>query len=280
MKVAVSGGAPIELTDISNAYGFSWERNGAILYGQPDGIWQVSENGGAPVRVIATEAGEQAYGPQLLPGGEWVLFTLANTANSSRWDEANIVIESLSSGERRVLRPGGSDGRYVFAALAEGTYDVTASRGGFLPQTRSGVTVLEGQTTSVDFSLTEDVSLGTLAGGVSDDAGILLVGAAVLVSPGGHARTTDANGLFAVDDLAAGSYAVQVSLAGFETHDESGIVVDAGATTQVDIVLTSLPGPMPGASLIVNGDFSQGLEGWSVWMTGCPKTANCPPGSP
>ena len=81
----------------------------------------------------------------------------------------------------------GSDGRYVFAALAEGTYDVTASRGGFLPQTRSGVTVLEGQTTSVDFSLTEDVSLGTLAGGVSDDAGILLMGAAVLVSPGGHA---------------------------------------------------------------------------------------------
>ena len=160
----------------------------------------------------------------------------------------------------------GSDGRYVFAALAEGTYDVTASRGGFLPQTRSGVTVLEGQTTSVDFSLTEDVSLGTLAGGVSDDAGILLVGAAVLVSPGGHARTTDANGLFAVDDLAAGSYAVQVSLAGFETHDESGIVVDAGATTQVDIVLTSLPGPMPGASLIVNGDFSQGREGWSVWV--------------
>ena len=114
MKIAISGGAPIVLAESSGGlFGMRWERDGTILYGQTDGIWQVSENGGTPVQLIATEEDERVYGPQLLPGGEWVLFTLASTANSSRWDEANIVIESLSSGERRVLRPGGSDGRYV-----------------------------------------------------------------------------------------------------------------------------------------------------------------------
>ena len=63
--------------------------------------------------MIATESGEQAHGPQLLPGDEWVLFTLTRGTGATRWDDADIVIESLSSGERRVLRSGGSDARYA-----------------------------------------------------------------------------------------------------------------------------------------------------------------------
>ena len=100
MKIAVTGGAPIVLAEpVGDNFGISWETNGTIVYGQPDGIWQVSETGGTPVRLISTEAGEQAFGPQLLPGGEWVLFTLATTAGANRWEEADIVIESLSSSE-------------------------------------------------------------------------------------------------------------------------------------------------------------------------------------
>ena len=73
----------------------------------------MSENGGTPVQVIAIDEGETAFGPQLLPGGEWVLFTLTSASGANRWDEASIMIESLSSGERRVLRPEGRDARYV-----------------------------------------------------------------------------------------------------------------------------------------------------------------------
>ena len=113
LKIAVSGGAPVALAEANANFGISWERDGTILYGSPDGIWRVSENGGEPVHLIATEDGEQVYEPQLLPGGEWVLFTLTRAEGGSRWDEADIVIESLSSGERRVLRQGGSDARYI-----------------------------------------------------------------------------------------------------------------------------------------------------------------------
>jgi hypothetical protein len=49
----------------------------------------------------------------LLPGGQWLLFTLARQANANRWNEADIIIQSLSTGERRVLRSGGHDARYL-----------------------------------------------------------------------------------------------------------------------------------------------------------------------
>ena len=114
VKIAVGGGSPIVLADpIGNPFGLSWESDGTILYGQPDGIWRVSEDGGTPVHVIETEEGEQAYGPHLLPGGEWLLFTLARTSGANRWNEADIVVESLTTHERRVLRTGGTDARYV-----------------------------------------------------------------------------------------------------------------------------------------------------------------------
>jgi len=72
---------------------------------------RVSENGGDPEVVVQMEEGEQAHGPQLLPGGEWLLFTL--NSGSSTWDEASIVAQSLSDGERKLLVAGGTDGRYV-----------------------------------------------------------------------------------------------------------------------------------------------------------------------
>ena len=106
-RVGVTGGASIAIADTGLATGASWGPDGTILYGRPDGIWQVSEDGGEPERVISTAPGEEAFGPQRLPGGDWVLFTLARTAGSSRWDEADIVAESLVSAERRVIRSGG-----------------------------------------------------------------------------------------------------------------------------------------------------------------------------
>jgi serine/threonine-protein kinase len=56
------------------------------------------------------EEGEQAHGPQLLPGGEWLLFTLTD---SGSWNEASIVARPVSGGEPKVLVAGGTDGRYV-----------------------------------------------------------------------------------------------------------------------------------------------------------------------
>ena len=107
----MSGGAPVTLGDAGNPFGVSWGANDVILYGQPDGIWQVLGTGGTPVLLIPVGEGERFFGPQMLPGGEWVLLTVL--AGTGTWDEAQIVVQSLVTDERVVLIEGGRDARYL-----------------------------------------------------------------------------------------------------------------------------------------------------------------------
>ena len=91
----------------------SWDAGG-IVFGQGSkGIMRVSANGGQPEVLVSVKDGEVVYGPQVLPGGEWVLFTLATAATADGWDKAQIVVQSLKSSERKTLVSGGSDGRYL-----------------------------------------------------------------------------------------------------------------------------------------------------------------------
>jgi serine/threonine-protein kinase len=112
-KVALTGGAPLKLSEAQNPLGASWGPDDTILYGQgPAGIWRVSGQGGTPQQVVSVDEkkGEIAHGPQLLPGGRAVLFTLAT---SGGWNEAQIVVQLLDSGERKVVLSGGRDARYL-----------------------------------------------------------------------------------------------------------------------------------------------------------------------
>ena len=112
-KIEVSGGVPVTLCDAANPYGASWGADDSIVYGQLDGIMRVSANAGTPALLIKTEEQEQVHGPQILPDGKSLLFTLANSRNLTRWDEAQVVVQSLESGERTTVLTGASDARYV-----------------------------------------------------------------------------------------------------------------------------------------------------------------------
>ena len=112
-KVAVTGGAPVVLCDAINPTGVSWAEDDTVYFGQgPLGIFRVAGTGGSAELVVELEQGELAGSPQLLPGGEWLLFTL-RTAVTPLWDESQIIVQSLVTGERRTLVNGGTDGRYV-----------------------------------------------------------------------------------------------------------------------------------------------------------------------
>jgi serine/threonine-protein kinase len=111
-KISIRGGAAVILCRISNIFGASWSADGTILFGQPTGIMRVSENGGNPELIIATKPGEQSDGPQLLPDGETVLFSLTSSVGANRWDQAQVVAQSLRTGERKILT-GGSDAQYI-----------------------------------------------------------------------------------------------------------------------------------------------------------------------
>jgi serine/threonine-protein kinase len=110
-KVSITGGPPVGLCRALNPWGASWTDDNTILYGQgSEGIWRVSANGGTPEQVVRVEAGHSAHGPQLLPGGGAILFTLRGEGD---WDAAQIVVQSLDTGMRHAILEGATDARYV-----------------------------------------------------------------------------------------------------------------------------------------------------------------------
>jgi len=112
-KIAVSGGAAVTICPADVPFGLRWNTDG-IVFGQGSkGIVRVSANGGRPEVLVSVKNGEVAYGPQVLPDGEWVLFTIATANTRDGWDKAQIVVQSLKTSERKTLVSGGSDGRYV-----------------------------------------------------------------------------------------------------------------------------------------------------------------------
>ena len=66
-------------------------------------IVRVSADGGAPETLVRLNDGEVAHGPEILPGGKQLLFTLATGKATDRWDHASIVVQSL--GLRRAQGP-------------------------------------------------------------------------------------------------------------------------------------------------------------------------------
>ena len=124
-KIPVRGGASVVITaaagGVQSGFGATWDVNGEILFANGDGVFAVSGDGGTPERVIALADGEYAIRPQRLPDRDHVLFTLAD-GDPSPYDRVQIVVQSISSGERQVIVRDGTGGRYV--ATGHLTYTV------------------------------------------------------------------------------------------------------------------------------------------------------------
>lgn len=113
-RISVAGGAIGTICPIANPFGISWGPDGIIVGLGSQGIMRVApELGSTPETIVSVKAGEAAHGPQMLPDGTHVLFTLATGTTRDRWDNAQIVVQSLKSGDRKTLIKGGSDARYV-----------------------------------------------------------------------------------------------------------------------------------------------------------------------
>jgi serine/threonine-protein kinase len=116
-KVSVRGGAVVILCDAPEGRGAAWGKDDniiATLDSQPAiGLSRVPAAGGRPQAITWPGAkGEATHRwPQILPGGQAVLFTGSKTA--SNYDDANIEVLSLKTGQTKVVQPGGYFGRYL-----------------------------------------------------------------------------------------------------------------------------------------------------------------------
>jgi Tol biopolymer transport system component len=177
-KVPVTGGAPITLCDAGIGSGGSWGTDNTILFsmGPGGGLRRVPAAGGAPQDVAQpdTPKGEAGlYWPQILPGGQAALFTVAMGSA----DESRIALLDLRTGERRTLLEGGSFARYaptghLVYARGESLFAVSFDLAK-LQVTGSPTPVLEGvawntQAGFADFSFPDTGTLVYAPGGATE----------------------------------------------------------------------------------------------------------------
>ena len=92
--------------------GLTWAGDDIYFADTGQGIKRVPANGGQPTLIVPLTGREEAYGPQLLPGGDTIMFTLG-TRGMTSWDRANIVIQSLRTNERKTVLENATDAHYL-----------------------------------------------------------------------------------------------------------------------------------------------------------------------
>jgi serine/threonine-protein kinase len=186
-KVAVDGGPVTTIASASFPLGISWGTNGivyaqiaAFTHGGLIGIVRVSPDGGQSELLVAVKNDEIATDPQVIPGQNTLLFTLASGVPAlppalGVFDKARIVVQSLATGRRTVVIDGGSAGRYVSSGhllyavggtLVAVPFDARTQRA-----TGPAMQVLE----RVRRPGREDAVTGTALFGVSDTGSLLYV---------------------------------------------------------------------------------------------------------
>jgi serine/threonine-protein kinase len=109
-KISVSEGAVVTIANgTGSPEGGAWSSNGTIALspGITTVLQQVSEAGGTARPLARFDKGEFSHRwPDFLPGGEAVLFATSGP-------NPQIAIQSLRSGERRNVVPGGTSARYA-----------------------------------------------------------------------------------------------------------------------------------------------------------------------
>jgi serine/threonine-protein kinase len=184
-RIAVSGGVALTICPALFPWGMTWGSDG-IVFGQGNqGILRVSQNGGKPELLVTAKNGEVVAYPQMLPGGQAMLFTLSSGVGSSaRWDRAQIVVQTLRSGVRKILINEGSDARYLptghlVYALGGVLYAVPFDprrlevTGGVVPVVEGVMRFLSATTGTAQFSTSNTGTLTYIPGPVSVSQGSL-----------------------------------------------------------------------------------------------------------
>jgi serine/threonine protein kinase/Tol biopolymer transport system component len=170
-KIAVQGGAAVTICNASSARGGSWSEDGTIVF-TPDlraALLKVPSAGGTPqpLTTLDQQAEEVTERwPEVLPGGKAVLFT--SSTKGGNYEDADIVVYSMSAGQRKTVLHGGYFGRYVptghLVYMHDGTLFAVAFDLKRLQATGSPMPLLDGITAnpgdaSAQFSFAENGTL-------------------------------------------------------------------------------------------------------------------------
>ena len=122
-RVAVGGGTPLTLGEISGPNGATWLPDGSIIVphraagGAVSTLHRIPEAGGTPAPLTTLDADRREasqFWPHALPGGTDVLFTTF-VRDGPEWtmNAASVAVLSLHTGEQHVVVERGYNARYL-----------------------------------------------------------------------------------------------------------------------------------------------------------------------
>jgi serine/threonine-protein kinase len=114
-RVAFDGGIAASVAPVNGGlHGLNWVGEHLIFGEGGTRIVRVPVAGGVPEQLVTVERPEGVSSPSILPDGKHLLFSHARLINPpERWTKAQVVVQSLDTGERKTIIDGGADGRYL-----------------------------------------------------------------------------------------------------------------------------------------------------------------------
>jgi serine/threonine protein kinase len=115
-RAALTGGAPIRVAEgIDDPRGVDWCGDEMVFNrAGSSGLYRVSSEGGAsrPLTSLDLNRREKSHRfPEVLPGCRAALFTIG-TSTTESWDDGELAIVSMETGQYRTVLPGGGLARY------------------------------------------------------------------------------------------------------------------------------------------------------------------------
>lgn len=175
----------------------------------------------------ATPAPTPSPTPTPTPSGTgWISGKVTNISNGS-----SVSGVTVSAGP--TLTISDASGNYLLSSVPAGTYNVTASKSGWLPLTKTA-TVNAGTNTPLNFAIS---TAGKISGTVKNARGAGVSGATVTFKGGTLANMTSAKtsatGTYSSAWIPVGNYSVTLSMTGHTTQTKSA-AVNSGATTTLN----------------------------------------------
>lgn len=162
-------------------------------------------------------------------------------------------------------------GQYRIPNVPSGTYNVTASLSGFEPAYHPGVVVRNGsETTGVDLLLVEKP---TKLYGIVRSGTFLVPSVLITVIGTELVANTSIEGYYEITNITAGIYSLRASLEGYTSVTVVGVVVPRGSEVQVNINMTSIPGPSISGFVLSSGE-NEPLAGVIVTVVGLATQRN------
>jgi serine/threonine protein kinase len=178
-RISIEGGPPAIIAPTPDAVGATWSGDGRIVFApfNRSGLSIASANGDSPrpLTTLDPEKGHTSHRfPEFLPGARAIIFT-AGPPTAGPWYDAEIIAQSLDTGDRHVLIRGAAQAHYVSTGYLvyarAGTLFAVAFDPKALRVTGSPVAVLEGvkedQSSGVSqFAVSANGSLAYVPGGL------------------------------------------------------------------------------------------------------------------